>query len=70
MGAPTGKREHVLFFSGKAIQFCVSLKCPLSQPLRRMLDMVQSLLQLASLEWLVRDLSTICRHPKALLVQL
>ena len=44
---PSGERGRSPTFSDAAIQFCLSIKCLLGQPLRLSLGMVQSLLQLA-----------------------
>ena len=66
----TGKRGRGKLFSDAAIEFCLDIKCLFNQPLRQALGMVQSLLQLAQLDWPVPDFSTICRRQKSLQVQL
>ena len=45
-------------------------KCLFGQPLRQALGMVQSLLQLAKLDWPVPDFSTVCRRQKTVQVEL
>ncbi len=67
---PSGERGRSPTFSDAAIQFCLSIKCLLGQPLRLSLGMVQSLLQLAKLDWPVPDFSTVCQHQKTLQVEL
>ena len=51
LARPSGKRGRQQTFSDASIQFCLSLKCLLNLPLRQTLGLVQSLLQLASLDW-------------------
>ena len=70
LAEPSGKRGRCRLFSDAAIQFCLSIKCLFNQPLRQALGMVQSLLQLAQLDWPVPDFSTVCRCQKSLQVQL
>src|SRR5450830_914417 len=70
LGTPRGKRGRSPTFSDAAIQFCLSIKCLFGQPLRRALGMVQSLLQLAKLDWPVPAFSTVCRRQKTLQVEL
>lgn len=70
LGAPSGKRGRSPTFSVAAIQFCLSIKCLFGQPLRQALSMVQSLLQLAKLDWPVPDFSTVCRRQETLQVEL
>ena len=66
LAEPSGKRGRGKLFSDAAIEFCLSIKCLFNQPLRQALGMVQSLLQVAQLEWPVPDFSTFCRHQKNL----
>ena len=68
--APSGKRGRSHTFSDAAIQFCLSLKCLFGLPLRQSIGMVESLLQLAKLDWPVPDYSTVCRRQKHLAVML
>ena len=70
LARPSGKRGRQQTFSDASIQFCLSLKCLLTLPLRQTLGLVQSLLQLASLDWPVPDYSTLSRRQKMLQVQL
>lgn len=70
LAQPSGKRGRSETFSDVAIQFCLSIKCLFGQPLRQALGMVQSLLQLAKLDWPVPDFSTVCRRQKTLQTQL
>ncbi len=63
-----GKRGRSPTSSDEAIQFCLSIKCPLSLPLRQAMGMTQSLLQLAGLDWVVPDYTTISRRQKTLRV--
>ncbi len=65
-----GKPGHQHVFSDAAIEFCLSIKCLFGLPLRQSLGLVQSLLQLANLQWRVPDFSTVCRRQKHLQVQL
>lgn len=65
LGAPRGKRGRSQTFSDAASQFCLSIKCLYSQPLRQALGMVHSLLKLAGLDWPVPDFSTVCRRQKS-----
>jgi hypothetical protein len=63
---PSGKRGRSPRFSDAAIQYCLSIKCLFSQPLRQALGMMQSLLRLAKLDRPVPDFSTVCRRLKTL----
>jgi hypothetical protein len=67
-GQASGKRGRSPTFSDEAIQFCLSLKCLFSLPLRQAMGMTQSLLQLAGLDWPVPDYSTVSRRQKTLRV--
>ena len=70
LATPSGKRGRQQLFSDASIQFCLSLKCLFNLPLRQTLGLVQSLLQLAGLDWPVPDYSTLSRRQKTLKVQL
>ena len=70
LAEPSGKRGRGKLFSDAAIEFCLSIKCLFNQPLRQALGMVQSLLQLAKLDWSVPNFSTVCRRQKTLQVAL
>lgn len=67
-GQASGKRGRSPTFSDEAIQFCLSIKCLFSLPLRQAMGMTQSLLQLAGLDWPVPDYSTVSRRQKTLRV--
>ncbi len=67
-GQASGKRGRSPTFSDEAIQFCLSIKCLFSLPLRQAMGMTQSLLQLAGLNWPVPDYSTVSRRQKTLRV--
>ena len=67
-GHASGKRGRSPTFSDQSIQFCLSIKCLFSLPLRQAMGMTQSLLQLAGLDWPVPDYSTVSRRQKTLQV--
>jgi hypothetical protein len=67
-GQASGKRGRSPTFSDEAIQFCLSIKCLFSLPLRQAMGMTHSLLQLAGLDWPVPDYSTVSRRQKTLRV--
>ncbi|WP_194714281.1 IS5 family transposase [Noviherbaspirillum soli] len=67
-GQANGKRGRSPSFSAEAIQFCLSIKCLFSLPLRRAMGMAQSLLGLAGLDWPVPDYSTVSRRQKTMRV--
>jgi hypothetical protein len=67
-GQASGKRGRSPTFSDQSIQFCLSIKCLFSLPLRQAMGMTQSLLQLAGLDWPVPDYSTASRRQKTLQV--
>ena len=67
-GEASGKRGRSPTFSDQSIQFCLSIKCLFSLPLRQAMGMTQSLLQLAGLDWPVPDYSTVSRRQKTLQV--
>ena len=70
LATPSGKRSRQRSFSGATIQFGLSIKCLFNQPLRQALGMVQSLLELAKLDWRAPDFSTVCRRQNTLQVAL
>lgn len=53
-GQANGKRGRSPRFSDEAIQFCLSIKCLFSLSLRQAMGIVQSLFELAGLNWPVR----------------
>jgi DDE family transposase len=65
---PTGKRGRQPTFSDAAIQTCLTLKVLFRLPLRQVIGLVESLLQLAGLDWPVPDFSTLSRRQKNLTV--
>jgi hypothetical protein len=67
-GQASGKRGRSPTFSDQSIQFCLSIKCLFSLPLRQAMGMTQSLLQLAGLDWPVPDYSMASRRQKTLQV--
>jgi hypothetical protein len=67
-GLANGKRGRSSTFSDEAIQFCLSIKCLFSLPLRQAMSMTHSLLQLAGLDWPAPDYSTVSRRQKTLRV--
>lgn len=67
-GQASGKRGRSPSFSDEAIQFCLSIKCLFSLPLRQTMGMAQSLLGLAGLDWPIPDYSTVSRRQKTLQV--
>ena len=66
LAPPSGKRGRSQTFSDAAIQFCLTIKCLFSLPLRQTLGLVQSLLKMAGLPWAAPDYSTVCRRQKGL----
>lgn len=70
LAEPSGKRGRGQIYSDAAIEFCLSIKCLFNQPLRQALGIVQSLLELAQLDWRAPDFSTVCRRQKTLQVAL
>jgi len=64
-GQPSGKRGRSQRFSDEAIQFCLSIKCLFTLPLRQAMGMAQRLLRLAGLDWPVPDYSTVSRRQDA-----
>jgi len=64
----SGKNGRPATYSDAAIQFCLSMKCLFGLPLRQSIGMVESLLELAGLDWSVPDFSTVSRRQKSLQV--
>src|SRR5574343_1690211 len=69
-GQPTGRRGRSPPFSDAAIQFCLTIKGLFGLPLRQVIGFVQSLIDLAGLDWPVPDYSTLCRRQKTLTVNI
>jgi len=69
LATPSGKRGRQQTFSDTSIQFCWSIKCLFNLPLHQNLGLMQSLLELAGLDWLVPDYSIVSRRQKRLCVQ-
>ncbi|PHV11816.1 IS5 family transposase [Chitinimonas sp. BJB300] len=70
LAQPAGNNGRPAKYTDAAIQFCLSIKCLFNLPLRQSLGMVQSLLQLAGLDWAVPDHSTVCRRQRTMQVQI
>lgn len=70
LAQPAGNNGRPAKYTDAAIQFCLSIKCLFNLPLRQSLGMVQSLLQLAGLDWAVPDHSTVCRRQRTIQVQI
>ncbi|WP_462388148.1 IS5 family transposase [Acidovorax sp. Q11] len=66
----SGKRGRHHTFTDAAIQFFLSIKCLFGLALRQSLGLIQSLLELAKLNWRVPDFSTLSRRQRTLQVQL
>jgi len=67
-GEASGKRGRSPTFNNEGIQFCLSIKCLFNLPLRHVMGLTQSLLQLAGFAWPVPDFSTGSRRQKTLQV--
>nr|WP_111302128.1 IS5 family transposase [Paracoccus saliphilus] len=65
----TGKRGRPETFSDAAIQTCLTLKVLFGLPLRQTVGLVESLIQMAGLDWPVPDYSTLCRRQARIAVQ-
>jgi len=65
---PSGKRGRQQAYSDAAIQACLTIKVLFGLPLRQATGFVESLLELAGLNWAVPDFSTLCRRQKTLSV--
>jgi len=66
----SGKRGRPETFSDGAIQTCLTLKVLFGLPLRQTVGLVESLIQMAGLDWPVPDFSTLCRRQARLAVQI
>ncbi len=65
----TDKRGRPETFSDAAIQTCLTLKVLFGLPLRQTVGLVESLVQMAGLDWPVPDYSTLCRRQARIAVQ-
>ena len=65
----SGKRGRPETFSDAAIQTCLTLKVLFGLPLRQTVGLVESLFQMAGLDWPVPDYSTLCRRQARIAVQ-
>ena len=61
-GQAEGKRGYIQKFSDAAIAFCLTIKVLFGLALRQAIGFVQSLLQLAKLDWPVPDYSHAVIH--------
>ena len=68
--APTGKRGRQPVYSDAAIQACLTMKVLFGLPLRQTTGFVESLLQLAGVDWAVPDFSTLSRRQRTLKVNI
>ena len=66
----SGKRGRPETFSDAAIQTCLTLKVLFGLPLRQTVGLVESLVQMARLNWPVPDYSTLCRRQARIAVQI
>lgn len=66
LAEPGGKRGRSATFTDAAIQACLTLKALFGLPLRQTTGLVASLLELAGLDWVVPDFSTLSRRQKGL----
>ena len=66
--APNGQRGRSTTFTDAAIQTWRTLKALFGLPLLQTTGLVASPLELAGLDWSVRDFSTLCRRQKGLAV--
>jgi len=58
---PADKRGRQQAYSDAAIQICLTLKVLFGLPLRQTVGFVESLMELVGLDWVVPDVSTLCR---------
>ena len=65
----SGKRGRPETFSDAAIQTCLTLQVLSGLPLRQTVGLVESLIQMAGLDWPVPDYSTLCRRQARIAVQ-
>lgn len=70
LAQPSGRPGRPTTFSDAAIQFCLTIKGLFGLPLRQAIGFVQSLIDLAKLDWPVPDYSTISRRQKTLTVDI
>ena len=66
----SGKRGRPETFSEAAIQTCLTLKVLFGLPLRQTVGLVESLIQMAGLDWPVLDFLTLCRRQARIAVQI
>ena len=66
----SGKRGRHHTFTDAANQFCLSIKCLFGLALRQSLGLIQSLMDLAGMDWRVPDFSTLSRRQRTRQVQL
>ncbi|MCP1167714.1 IS5 family transposase [Limimaricola litoreus] len=65
----TGKRGRPETFSDAAVQICLTLKVLFGLPLRQTVGLVESLIQMAGLDWPVPGYSTLCRRQARIAVR-
>ncbi|WP_390910353.1 IS5 family transposase [Pseudosulfitobacter sp. SM2401] len=65
---PSGRRGRQQAYSDAAIQACLTIKMLFGLPLRQTTGFVESLLELAGLDWTVPDFSTLRRRQRTLSV--
>ena len=65
---PSGKRGRQQSYNDTAIQACLTIKVLFGLPLRQTTGFVESLLELAGLNWTVPNFSTLCRRQRTLSV--
>ena len=65
----TGKRRRPETFSDAAIQTCLTLKVLFGLPLRQTVGLLESLIQMAGLDWPAPDYLTLCRRQARIAVQ-
>ena len=70
LAPPDGSPGHPAVFSDAAIQFCLTIKVLFKLSLRQTTGMVESLPQLANLNWTVPDYFTLCLRQKTPAVQI
>ena len=54
-GQPTGRHGRLPIVCDAAIHFCLTIKGPFGLPLRQVIGFVQSLIDLAGLDWAAPD---------------
>ena len=65
---PSGKRGRQQAHADTAIQACLTIKVLFGLPLRQTTGFLESLLELAGLNWTVPNFSTLCRRQRPLSV--